>query len=90
MAREGMDVGLVTSDGTRMKSIGETAIPQVISSVNGIVSNMQSEWQGNDANAFVQMWESTDRPNLTTIAQEIAQFGQLALTNAQEQTSASS
>lgn len=90
MAREGMDVGLVTGDGTKMKAIGETSIPEVISSVNSIVTRLQSEWWGPDSTAFVQNWESTDRPNLTTIAQEISSFGQLAVANAQAQSSASS
>lgn len=89
MAREGMDVGLVTGDGTRMKTIGDASIPEVISSVNSIVGRLQSEWWGPDSAAFVQNWESTDRPNLTTIAHEISTFGQLALTNAQQQTIAS-
>jgi hypothetical protein len=90
MAREGMDVGAVTSDGTRMKTIGDNEIPHVISQVNSIIQSMQSQWWGPDAQAFVNAWESTDRPNLTNAAQEISNFGQHALTNAQEQTTTSS
>jgi hypothetical protein len=89
MAREGMDVGVVTNDGTRMKMVGDSAIPQLISAVNGIVQSLQSQWWGPDAQAFVHEWESTDRPNLTTIAHEISTFGQTAVVNAQEQANAS-
>jgi uncharacterized protein YukE len=89
MAREGMDVDVITNDGTQMKDIGQNAIPSVISAVEGIVSELHGTWSGQDSEAFVNAWNSTFKPNLTRIAGEVAAHGQLALTNAQEQQAAS-
>jgi uncharacterized protein YukE len=90
MAREGMDVGIITSDGTKMKTIGDHDIPSMISAVNSIVQQLHNEWWGQDANAFVSQWESTDRPNMSQIATEVSTFGQLAVTNANAQSTTSS
>ena len=90
MARQGMDVESVTNDGNQMRDVGQSGIPSVISAVEGIVSQMQGTWHGPDADAFVNAWHSTFKPNLTTIAEAVATHGQLAVTNAQAQQAASS
>lgn len=90
MARQGMDVDIVTNDGNQMRDIGENGIPSVLNAVEGIISQIQSAWHGDDANQFINVWHSTYKPNLTNIATEVATHGQLALTNAQAQQAASS
>jgi uncharacterized protein YukE len=89
MAREGMDVDVISNDGTQMKDVGATAIPSVIHSIEGIVTQMRGTWHGPDAEAFVNAWNSTFKPNLTKIAGEVQTHGELAVKNASEQRDAS-
>lgn len=84
-----MDVGVVTNDANQMKTVGETGLPGLISTVDGIVRDLHAQWWGPDSDAFVHGWESSDKPNLGAIANEIANFGNLALANAQQQSAAS-
>ena len=90
MARQGMDIDSVTNSGNQMRDVGQSGIPSVISAVEGIVTQIQSAWRGPDADAFVNAWHSTFKPNLTTISEAVATHGQLAVTNAQAQQTASS
>jgi uncharacterized protein YukE len=89
MAREGMDVDVITNDGNQMRDVGQNAIPGVISAVESIISQIESTWHGADAQSFVNAWQSTFKPNLTSIAAAVAGHGQLALTNVQAQQAAS-
>lgn len=91
MPFEGMqDDSAVSNDATQMKTIGDSGIPQVVSSIETIVSQISTSWHGDDANSFVNEWNSTFKPNLVRIASEISQHGQLALTNVAAQQAASS
>ncbi len=90
MAQQGMNVDQVQNDGNQMKSVGTDGIPHVISQIDGIVSSLAGNWHGPDSEQFVNDWNNTHKPNLTTIAQQVAQQGTTALQNveAQRQTSA--
>lgn len=89
MARLGMDVTQITNDGNQMKNVGDNELPSLISAVESLVQQIQGQWHGDDANSFVDAWNGTFKPTLTTIASEVSNHGGLALTNAQQQTTAS-
>lgn len=89
MARLGMDVDVVTQHGTALKNIGDNDIPSLLNRVDNIAQEIQGSWWGHDAQQFHANWTGTDRPALQRIAHEISNFGQQALTNAQQQTQTS-
>jgi uncharacterized protein YukE len=89
MTRSGMDVDIVTQHGTSLKTIGENEIQSTISRINGIISEIQSNWWGPDAQQFHSRWTGTDQPALTLIGHNLAAYGQSAITNAQAQANTS-
>jgi uncharacterized protein YukE len=90
MTRFGMDVDVVTAHGTTLKNIGDSDIPGLVQRVNSLVGDIQSNWWGPDAQRFHSDWTGTDQPALTAIGHAITTYGQLAVTNAQAQSQASS
>ncbi|MGN6609250.1 MAG: hypothetical protein ACTHMS_19830 [Jatrophihabitans sp.] len=89
MAREGMDVDVVEAAGNQMKQIGTDGLPHLINAIEGLIQRTQGAWWGHDAQAFAQAWHSNFKPALSRIAGEVANHGQLALTNVNEQRQAS-
>ena len=89
MARLGMDVEVVTQHGSMLKQIGDSDIPALLGRVDHLIGEIQGSWWGPDAQHFHGCWTGKDRPALQSIAHEIANFGQQAVLNAQQQSQTS-
>ncbi len=89
MAQVGMDVEAVTGLGHQLQHQAD-AINGVISAVDGIVRQLESVWQGNDARQFADWWNTQHKPALHNAEEAVRGLGQSAINNAQEQARVSS
>lgn len=88
MALQGMDVDAVIKVSTQLKAQGDQ-INSVISTINGLVSQLQASWHGKDANDFANWWNTQHRPALQRASEAIHGLGQSAYNNAQQQINTS-
>jgi uncharacterized protein YukE len=88
MAHVGMDVEAVTGLGHQLQSQAD-AINGVISAVDGIVRQLESVWQGNDARQFAEWWNTQHKPALHNAEEAVRGLGQSALNNASDQAATS-
>lgn len=88
MALEGMDVDQVIGLSNQLKHQGDQ-INNVISAINGLVSQLEANWHGKDATEFASWWNSQHRPALQKASEAVHGLGQAAYNNAQAQINAS-
>lgn len=88
MAQVGMDVEAVTGLGHQLQNQAD-AINQVIATVDGIVSQLEGAWQGNDARQFADWWNSQHKPALHNAEEAVRGLGQSAINNANDQAAVS-
>jgi WXG100 family type VII secretion target len=88
MAMVGMDVEHVQSLAGQLHQQAE-AIQSVIGSIDRIVADLQSAWQGHDARQFADWWNTQHKPALHNAQQAIDGLHQSALNNATEQSTVS-
>jgi uncharacterized protein YukE len=87
MAFEGMDVAAVQGISKQLANQA-TAIGTVISTVDSIVGNAGSVWQGPDVSKFVADWHS-HKSALTSAQTAITHLSQKAMQNANTQDATS-
>jgi uncharacterized protein YukE len=89
MAFEGMDVDQVTGVANQLGHQADQ-IDNVISSINGLVSQLSGIWQGKDATEFEGWWNNQHMPALKHASEAVHGLRQSALNNvsAQQQASA--
>lgn len=83
----GMNVDEVRSLGDLLKRKAQE-IRSLVSEIEGKVHG--TGWEGPDARAFKDQWWPEHKQHLSTVADQVENFGQSALNNAQEQQDASS
>lgn len=84
----GMNVDRVEQIGRDLKTQAGQ-IGQIISKVNSLVSQSQSEWKGKDAADFANWWNNQHRPALSDLQHKLEGLGTSALNNASEQRNVS-
>jgi uncharacterized protein YukE len=89
MAFIGMDVEAATGNAQTLQSQGVDAIQNVISALDGLVPQLMSNWRGTDATGFESDWNSTHKPNLSTVHQALLEFHTKLTQNIQAQTETS-
>lgn len=88
MAMLGMDPDVVEGIGNNLKH-QSSAVQQVMSAVDGLISQAEANWKGSDSDAFRDAWNSQYKPALSQMQQALEQLGTTAISNAGEQRSAS-
>jgi WXG100 family type VII secretion target len=89
MAIVGMDVEQVTNVGHQLQGQSD-AISQVITHVEGLISQAESVWKGGDADGFRDTWHGHYKPAMLQVQQALHGLGQSAINNATEQRNVSS
>jgi WXG100 family type VII secretion target len=89
MAMIGMDVEQVQNLAGQLHGQAE-AIQSVINSVDRIVAQLESAWQGQDARQFADWWNSQHKPALHNAMVAVDGLHTSALNNANEQSQVSS
>jgi uncharacterized protein YukE len=90
MAFEGMDTDLATSQASQLQSQGVDALQQLISSVGGLVSQIEGNWKGPDASNFQNEWTSQLQSQLNNVHNALSSFHTTFTSNINQQISASS
>ena len=85
----GMNVGEVRGLAKRLDDQAGKINGELISQINGILSSLESNWQGGDFVKFKGWWETEHRPRLQKLAEDISGLAQSARNNAQEQENVS-
>ena len=88
MARMGMDVDQVEKAGHDLQN-RSADIDALINTIEGLVSNLPSIWDGKDAQMFVTQWWPEHKAHLVKVSGSIAGLGRSALANASEQRNVS-
>ncbi len=88
MAFAGMDTDQVINISNQLKHQAEQ-INGVINAINGLVSQLESNWHGKDATDFAGWWNDQHRPALQKASEAVNGLGQSAYNNAQAQINAS-
>jgi uncharacterized protein YukE len=91
MAMIGMDTDLATSQAQQLATQGVDGIAQLISTLDNLVGQISSNWQGTDATNFHNEWNSTHRTQLQNVHTALSDFHMTFNRNIQDQihTSAS-
>lgn len=84
MARLGMEVDVVERAGGQLKAKAQD-LQGLIGNIEAIVSELRSNWDGQDAQVFVNDWWPKHKGALQSAAQQIEGLGQSALANASAQ-----
>jgi WXG100 family type VII secretion target len=85
----GMDAGVVRQCATAIDTSAQQ-LDRLVGSVDGVVSSIGSDWQGDDAAQFHEIWGRTHKPALTTLVAALRTFAATAQRNAGAQETASS
>lgn len=88
MGFEGMDTDVVYGLGTQLKN-QDSAIQTIVSSIDGIVSQIEGNWTGKDATEFLSWWQQQHKPALISAATAVGGLGQSAYNNVAQQQQAS-
>ena len=88
MAFEGMDPDVVYGLGTQLKN-QDSAIQTIVSSIDGVVCQIEGNWKGSDATEFMSWWQQQHKPALIAAATAVGGLGQSAYNNVAQQQQAS-
>lgn len=88
MAMLGMDPDVVENIGNQMKNQA-TQVQQVMSAVDGLVSQAEANWKGTDSDQFRDTWMSQYKPVLNQMFTALEQLGTTAIQNAASQRATS-
>jgi len=89
MALVGMDTDLATTQAQQLATQGVDAISTLISTLDSLVGQINSNWQGNDANNFHNEWTSNHRTQLHNIFNSLSDFHTTFTRNIHEQIATS-
>ena len=88
MVMMGMDPDVVENIGVNLNNQA-SSIQQVITAINGLISQAEANWKGADSDGFRDLWQGQYQSQLTTMQNAINELGNTAKTQAMEQRSAS-
>lgn len=74
MAIIGMDVEAATGHATSLQTNGIDALHNLITQLDSTVNGLMDAWKGTDAGNFQSDWQSSHKPNLTTIQAALTDF----------------
>jgi WXG100 family type VII secretion target len=84
MARMGMDVEQVEGLAAQLKNKAHD-LQGLITSIDGLVHNLHSNWDGHDADVFANEWWPQHKSALQNAATSVEGLGQSAQNNANAQ-----
>ena len=85
----GADVAQLEGIASRLDTEHAVAIENVMTAVDGIVSELPTVWRGNDAKAFADQWTNTHRQMLNNAVLALREASTAARRNAQAQQTTS-
>jgi WXG100 family type VII secretion target len=90
MSMMGMDVEVIRGVAQQLTAQADE-IQTVITAVDAQIADADTNWDGDDATAFIDQWNNAQKPGLTQAEDALRQLATKATTQAdqQEQTSAS-
>jgi uncharacterized protein YukE len=89
MAFIGMDVDAATGYASTLQSQGVDAVQSVISALDSLLPQLMDAWKGTDATSFDSDWNSTHKPNLTSVHTALVDFHTKLTQNISQQTETS-
>lgn len=84
MARLGMEVDVVERAGGQLKAKAQD-LQSLIGNIEAIVNELRANWDGQDAQTFVNDWWPKHKSALQQASQQIEGLGQSAMANASAQ-----
>lgn len=87
MAMEGMDVEVVTGLHTQMSGLSQQ-LESIVTTMPGVVHNLEAHWLGADASRFVSEWP-TYQSQLQNALHALQEITQTTYVNLQQQQQAS-
>jgi|EndMetStandDraft_8_1072994.scaffolds.fasta_scaffold209637_2 uncharacterized protein YukE len=88
MSMMGMDPDQIENIGRQVQHQAQ-AVQQVMTAVDGLISQAEQAWKGQDADQFRDKWNSSFKTVLNNLHTELDQFGLHAIQEAGQQRSAS-